>query len=147
MWRMVSFVLDWPAREIYRYGPSAVGWEGRDLVDICTQMNRRYYFAGLGHAGIGSEYEDREYWRQNSGACETIYRMKEESFVRMCRPLWYLMVMIATFVALHRLIAAAFARDPPPRLNRTDQAVLNTYHALQRLLREHSRQDGRRQQR
>jgi len=33
MWRIASFILDWPAREVYRYGPSVIGWEGRDLID------------------------------------------------------------------------------------------------------------------
>ena len=149
MWQIVSRILDWPAREIYRYGPSAVGWEGRDLIDICSQMNRRYYFVGLGlgNAAAGNDYEDREYWRQNPRVCETIYRMKEEGFVRMCRPLWYIAVIAVSFVAIQRLVAAAFAKNPPPRLNRTDRAVLDTYRAIQILLREHLRQEGREQQR
>jgi len=149
MWQMISRILDWPAREIYRYGPSAVGWEGRDLIDICSQMNRQYYFVGLGlgNAAAGNDYEDREYWRRNPQACETIYRMKEEGFVRMCRPLWYITVIAVSFVAIQRLVAIAFAKDPPPRLNRTDRTVLDTYRAIQILLREHLRQEGREQQR
>ena len=146
MWRIVSLVLDWPARELYRYGPSVVGWEGRELIDICTQMNRRYYFVGLGGGGGNNNYDDREYWRRNPDACDVIYRMKEESFVRMCRPLWYLTLMAVSFVVIQRLIAAAFAKEPPQQLNRTDRAVLQTYRALQMLVREHHIQEERQQQ-
>mmetsp|Transcript_27771 Transcript_27771/g.29914 ORF Transcript_27771/g.29914 Transcript_27771/m.29914 type:complete len:348 (-) Transcript_27771:65-1108(-) len=144
LWRIISFVFDWPAREVYRYGPSLVGWEGRDLVDICTQMNRRYYFVGLGRDG--HHYEDREYWRQNSEACETIYRMKEESFARMCRPLWYLTALVVSFMAICQFLNAFFAKESDPQLNRIDRAVLDTYRALLMLSREHRRQEDRRHQ-
>ena len=149
MWRLVSFVLDWPAREVYRYGPSVVGWEGRDLIDVCTQMNRRYYFVGLGGGSLsGNDYEDREYWRRNPEACETIYRMKEESFARMCRPLWYLAVLAVCFFAIRRFVEVFFARPPPVgvRLNGTDRAVLDTYRAFRMLVREHGRQENHRRQ-
>ena len=141
LWRTVSYILDWPAREVYRYGPSIVGWEGRDMIDICTQMNRRYYFVGLGRNG--HDYEDREYWRQNPHACETIYRMKEESFARMCRPIWYLVVLVASFFALQRLVEKIFRPSGPP-LNRSDRAVLDMYRNLQILSREQRRYDDRR---
>ena len=141
MWRIVSYVLDWPAREVYRYGPSIVGWEGRDLIDICTQMNRRYYFVGLGRDG--HNYEDREYWRQNPEACETIYRMKEESFARMCRPFWYLTVLIVSFILIQQLVHNFIAKSPGRQLNHADRAVLDMYKALQILSREHRRQDDR----
>jgi len=144
LWRIISFVFDWPAREVYRYGPSLVGWEGRDLVDIYTQMNRRYYFVGLGRDG--HHYEDREYWRQNSEACETIYRMKEESFARMCRPLWYLTALVVSFMAICQFLNAFFAKESDPQLNRIDRAVLDTYRALLMLSREHRRQEDRRHQ-
>jgi len=147
LWRIISFVFDWPVREVYRYGPSLVGWEGRDLVDICTQMNRRYYFVGLGRDSDGhNNYEDREYWWHHPETCETIYRMQEESFVRMCRPLWYLTVIVVSFMAIRRFLTAFFAKEPDPQVNRIDRAVLDTYRALLMLSREHRRQEDRRQQ-
>jgi hypothetical protein len=144
MWRLVSYFLDWPAREMYRYGPSIVGWEGRELIDICTQMNRQYYFGGFGRDGYNQE--DREYWRQNIGACETIYRMKEESFARMCRPFWYLTVLVVGFFAMQRLAEKFFAKPSGPQLNRVDRAILDTYRAITMLTREHQRQEDRQQQ-
>ena len=141
LWRTVSYVLDWPAREVYRYGPSIIGWEGRDMIDICTQMNRRYYFVGLGRDG--HDYEDREYWRRNPHACETIYRMKEESFARMCRPIWYLVVLVMSFFAIQRLVEKIMRPSGPP-LNRVDRAVLDMYRALKILSREHQRHEDRR---
>jgi len=143
-WRILSYVLDWPAREIYRYGPSIIGWEGRDLIDICAQMNRQYYFVGF--SGDGNNYEHREYWRQNPQGCETMYRMKEESFARMCRPIWYLTVLVAAFFAMQRLIEKLFAKPSGPPLNRVDRAVLDMYRALHTLSKEHQRQDERWQQ-
>lgn len=142
MWNMVSYALDWPARELYRYGPSFVGWEGRDLIEICTQMHRPYYF--IGTYG-GNDYEERQYWRQNPELCATIYRMKEESFARMCRPVWYTVVAGLNFLALHKLISIVFQPPPPPRLPGTDRAVLDVYRALQFLLREHTRQEQQQQ--
>ena len=144
MWRIISHILDWPARELYRYGPSVVGWEGRDIIDICTQMNRRYFYIGVGRDGQNTE--DREYWRQNPEACEAVYRMKEESFARMCRPLWYLTAITVCFIVVRRLLEVFFAKRSGPQLNRIDRAVLDTYQALRMLAREHQCQEDRRQQ-
>jgi hypothetical protein len=142
MWQFVSYVLDWPAREMYRYGPSIIGWEGRELIDICTQMNRQYYFGGFGRDGYN--YEDRNYWNQNLEACQTIYRMKEESFARMCRPLWYLTVLVVGFFAIQRLIDKLLFKPSGPQLNRVDRAILDTYRAITMLTREHQSQEDRR---
>jgi len=106
-------------------------------------MNRRYYFVGLGREG--HNYEDHEYWRQNPEACETIYRMKEESFARSCRPIWYITVLAIIFMTIQRLIGAIFAKESGPQLNRVDRAVLDTYRALKMLAREHHRQEDHRQ--
>ena len=98
---------------------------------------------GLGRGGYS--YEEREYWRQNPEACETIYLMKEESFARMCRPIWYLLVLAAIFLAVQRFVNIMFAK-PPPRLPPLERAVIDTYRALNVLSREHTRQDDRRRQ-
>ena len=144
MWLMISYFCDWPARELYRYGPSAIGWEGRDMIDICTLMNRRF-FNGLG--GGRSEFDDRDYWNRNMETCDTMYRMKEESFVRMCRPIWYLTLMSLCFVIVQRVLMVASYRDrEKPKTNPTDRAVLKTYYALQNLFGEHQKQEQRRQQ-
>ena len=144
MWLMISYFCDWPARELYRYGPSAIGWEGRDMIDICTLMNRRF-FNGLG--GGRSEFDDRDYWNRNMETCDTMYRMKEESFVRMCRPIWYLTLMSLCFVIVQRLLMVASYRDrEKSKTNPTDRAVLKTYYALQNLFGEHQKQEQRRQQ-
>jgi hypothetical protein len=139
MWMMITYFCDWPARELYRYGPSAIGWEGRDMIDICTLMNRRF-FNGLG--GGRSEFDDRDYWSRNMETCDTMYAMKEESFVRMCRPIWYLTLMSLCFVIVKQLVVAAASYDKKPKTNPTDRAILKTYYALQNLFGEHQKQVG-----
>jgi len=73
--------------------------------------------------------------------------MKEESFARMCRPLWYLTVLVVSCMAIRRFLTAFFSKEPDPQLNRIDRAVLDTYRALLMLSREHSREHRRQEDR
>jgi hypothetical protein len=49
---MYYLVFDFPFRELYRYGPKFVGWEGMELPEICTRI---------------TYYGDRSFWMRNLG--------------------------------------------------------------------------------
>jgi hypothetical protein len=115
------FVFDLPIRELYRYGPSLIGWEGMDLPDICSRI---------------TYHGDRGFWSRNHWECEAIYKSKEEAFVRICRPMLYIVLVGVCFIAVRHLVAV-YAES---KRDRTDRAVLETYHAFQTLIRLVSRQ-------
>lgn len=118
------FIFDMPIRELYRYGPHLVGWEGLDLPDICSRI---------------TYHGDRVFWTRNLTECEEIYRNKEEAFVRVLRPIFYAIVLVASFVAIRHLVAV-YAEN---KRDRTDRAVLETYHAFQTLVKLANRQVDR----
>lgn len=119
-------VHDWlfmtPIREWYRYGPYVLGgWEGLPLEDICGRMTHYY--------GSGST-AGRDFWKRNLRECEELYHSKEETFLRMVRPISY---GIAFFL-LYRMIASLVIRYGETRRKyQIDPAALETYQAIQTL--------------
>ena len=114
-------IFDLPIREIYRYGPYMIGWEGMDLPDVCSRI---------------TYYGDRMFWTRNYEECENIYYSKEEVFVRTCRPVLYILLLVLLFIIIRHLIAV-YAES---KRDRTDRAVIETYHAFQTLIRLANRQ-------
>ena len=119
-----QLIFDMPLRELYRYGPHLIGWEGMDLPDICTRI---------------TYHGDRMFWMRNLSDCQTIYDNKEEAFVRVLRPLVYIILLVGTFMATRHLVAV-YAEN---KRDRTDRAVLETYHAFSTLVKLASRQMDR----
>lgn len=117
-------VLDFPFRELYRYGPKFVGWEGLDLSEICARI---------------TYHGDRSFWMRNMGECQNIYHSKEEAFVRWFRPVVYALLGIVTFAVVRHLVTSYAER----KRDRTDRAVLDTYHAVQTLIRVANRAQRR----
>lgn len=123
--RAFYLIFDMPLRELYRYGPHMVGgWEGIDLPDICTRI---------------TYHGDRMFWMRNLSDCQTIYNNKEEAFVRVLRPLLYIVLLVGTFLTIRHLIAV-YAEN---KRDRTDRAVLETYHAFSTLVKLANRQMDR----
>jgi len=119
------FLFDFPFREFYRYAPRFVGgWEGDDLPDICSRI---------------TYYGDRSFWMRNVEECESIYEAKEEAFIRVVRPGVYILMFIILFWAAQHLVAS-YAEQ---KRDRTDRAVLDTYHAVQTLIRLSNRSQRR----
>lgn len=119
-------VFDFPFRELYRYGPRFFGgWEGTDLPEICSRI---------------TYYGDRNFWMRNMSECESIFQSKEEAFIRVVRPGIYILIFLMLFWAAQHLVSS-YAEQ---KRDRTDRAVLDTYHAVQTLIRLSNRSQGRR---
>jgi hypothetical protein len=114
-------VFDLPFRELYRYGPHAIGWEGMDLAEVCSRI---------------TYHGNRDFWVRNMEECEAIYAVKEEAFLRVTRPIAYLIFLVTCFLAIRHLIT----RYAEGKRDKTDRAVLETYHAFQTLVRLANRQ-------
>lgn len=109
-------IFDIPIRELYRHGPNLIGWENLDLPTICSRI---------------TYHGDREFWRRNMEECHAIYGAKEEAFVRVCRPVLYVVLSVVIFMVIRHLVAV-YAES---KRDRTDRAVLETYHAFQTMIR------------
>jgi len=121
---ITAYLIDLPFQELYRYGPHIVGWEGVDLPEICARI---------------TYHGTRDFWRRNMVECEKIYQGKEEAFLRLCRPMAYLGIVMGTFYGVRQLVATY----GESKRNRTDQVVLETYHAFQTLVRLANQQGSR----
>jgi len=117
-------LFDLPIRELYRHGPYLIGWESMDMPDICSRI---------------TYHGDREFWSRNRAECQAIFNSKEEAFVRVCRPAMYLVLVMVLFAAIRHLVAV-YAEN---KRDRTDRAVLETYHAFQTMIRLITRQVDR----
>jgi hypothetical protein len=114
-------VFDLPFRELYRYGPHVIGWEGMELAEVCSRI---------------TYHGNRDFWVRNIEECEAIYAGKEEAFLRITRPAAYLVSLITTFLAIRHLVT----RYAESKRNRTDRVVLETYQAFETLVRLAKRQ-------
>lgn len=117
-------IFDLPIRELYRHGPYLIGWENLDLPTICSRI---------------TYHGDRSFWSRNIEECEAIYHAKEEAFVRVCRPIMYVLLAIITFVVVRHLVSV-YAEN---KRDRTDRIVAETYHAFQNIIRLITRQVDR----
>lgn len=118
----VHYVLfDLPFRELYKYGPHVIGWEGLDLAEVCSRI---------------TYHGNRDFWVRNFEECEAIYAGKEEAFLRVTRPMAYLIFLVTFFLAIRHLVT----RYAESKRDKTDRVVLETYHAFQTLVRLANRQ-------
>ncbi|KAG7364216.1 hypothetical protein IV203_037418 [Nitzschia inconspicua] len=119
-------LFDIPIRELYRHGPYLIGWENLDLPTICSRI---------------TYHGDREFWRRNLEECQAIYGAKEEAFVRVCRPIMYVLLFAVLFLVIRHLVAVY----GESKRDRTDRAVVETYHAFQNMIRVITRSMDRQQ--
>lgn len=116
-----AMVIQLPLQELYRHGPWLIGWEGERLARICARI---------------TYHGDEAFWSRNLAECERIYAAKEEAWLRVTRPLVY-MVIAGIVLAILRFIIqeiAAAYKHRPRRLQ--DREMIETYQAFQVLLRQ-----------
>jgi hypothetical protein len=120
LWNTISLIADTllniPLRELYRYGPSIIGWEGESLPKICARIT----FHG-----------DELFWMRNVEECQRIYGIKEEAWLRLIRPMVYL-VIFYTIVQIVRMLVREHALHLRPQ----NRDMVETYQAFQILLRQ-----------
>jgi hypothetical protein len=117
------FIFDLPLRELYRYGPHIIGWEGADLSEICSRI---------------TYHGDKSFWSRNLMECDSIYAAKEEAFLRVTRPAMYAMLALILFYALRHLVS----KYAESRRDIADRDMIETYRAFQIILRQAHRGSG-----
>ena len=126
-WTILSetyvFIFDLPLRELYRYGPHIIGWEGSDLSEICSRI---------------TYHGDKFFWSRNLEECELIYAAKEEAFLRITRPVMYATLALILFYALRHLVS----KYAESRRDTADRDMIETYRAFQIILRQAQRGPG-----
>lgn len=114
--RMIENCIDHPLKELYRYGPSVIGWEGTSLEKICTQIT---------HMG------DENFWSRNIEECEKIYWNKERAMLHVRKPLVYILLIVAIFFGVQSLVKTWAIRLQ----NRPHHEMVETYEAFRLMMR------------
>lgn len=118
---LVNLLVNVPLEEYYRNAPTVMGgWEGQSLPSICAQIT----FHG-----------DEIFWRRNLEECERIFFYKQQSFMRIAKPSVYIVILTVSFHVV-RMLVREYALHRRPRENRE---MVETYHALQVILRQFKR--------
>lgn len=115
--------INLPLRELYRYGPNMVGWEGASLPEICARM---------------TYHGDGDFWLRNMEDCQQIYSAKEEAMLRTSRPLIYLLTLIVGFFTIRSLVRE-YALWLSKHMEKPDRNMVETYDAFRVLFRQMSR--------
>ncbi len=127
---IVNSCIEYPLREMYRFGPAVIGWEGQPLPLICSQVT---------HMG------DETFWRKNMDECQKIYDTKEEASLHYRKPLVYIFLAYMLFRMVQSLVRTYAIR----RQNKPNPEMIETYEAFRLLMRVIQRalsriDDGRR---
>jgi hypothetical protein len=109
-----------PIQDLYRNGPWIVGgWEGDRIERVCSRI---------------TYHGDEAFWSRNAGECERIYAAKEEAYLRLARPLAYLLLVACWSWVVSTILP--LVRPAPRRMNPMERDAVETYRALQVLLRQ-----------
>jgi hypothetical protein len=119
LWECMIFfhtlLVDTPIKEVYRYGPPIIGWEGISLAKVCAKS---------------THYGDEDFWDKNSVECKDIYLTKEHAALILFRPVVYL-VAAALAYFLRRIFFAGRKKKPA-----LDPNMVETFQALNSLVRQ-----------
>lgn len=110
-------IIEFPLREIYRHGPSIIGWEGEPLPRICARI---------------TYHGDEAFWSRNLEECEQLYYAKESAAMQVRKPIVIGFFILALFYMVKSIVAARALR----RRERIDPNMVETYRAIQMLTRQ-----------
>eukprot|EP00581_Thalassiosira_minuscula_P005559 CAMPEP_0183736884 /NCGR_PEP_ID=MMETSP0737-20130205/50498_1 /TAXON_ID=385413 /ORGANISM="Thalassiosira miniscula, Strain CCMP1093" /LENGTH=501 /DNA_ID=CAMNT_0025971013 /DNA_START=39 /DNA_END=1544 /DNA_ORIENTATION=+ len=110
-------VIEYPLRELYRHGPSIIGWEGQPLPRICAQI---------------TYHGDESFWSRNIEECERIYYAKESAALQVRKPIVIVSLLFVAFYVVKEIIAARALR----MRERIDPNMVETYRAIHMLTRQ-----------
>ncbi len=117
---LAQVLVEFPLKELYRHGPSFLGWEGDSLPKICARI---------------TYHGDPEFWSRNMDECQRVYDSKEAAALHIWKPILMLFWIIGLFYMV-RLILARWALN---RRERLDPDVVETYQAIRMLVRQFRR--------
>ena len=121
--QLFQMLIEIPLKETYRHGPSFIGWEGQPLPRICAHVT----FHG-----------DEAFWSRNMQECEKIYAAKEAAALHIRKPILYIAIATGLFFAIQSLVRTHAIR----RQYRPDRNMVDTYNALNILLRQFNKAGG-----
>ncbi|KAL9180147.1 hypothetical protein ACHAXT_008117 [Thalassiosira profunda] len=110
-------LIDFPLRELYRHGPSVIGWEGEPLPRICARV---------------TYHGDETFWSRNIEECERIYLSKEAAAMQVRKPIVVGLLIVVAFFMVKSVVEAR-ARAQRQRI---DPNMVETYRAIQMLTRQ-----------
>lgn len=114
------YCVNYPLVWVYRNGPSVIGcWRGLPLTEICAQKHAHLDF-------------DIDFWSQNVGKCETMYKQMERGMLGFTKPPLYILFAYAIYNEIKKFIEF-WARNKP------DPDMVHVYRSLNVLARHFSR--------
>ena len=117
---LIETTINYPLKELYRHGPSMIGWEGSTLPNICAQIT---------HMG------DETFWARNIDECEKIYGNKEMAMLHVRKPIVYIIIAVTAFYAIQALLktwAIQKQYRPPKEMIETYEAYRLVMKVLRR---------------
>lgn len=112
--------VELPLKELYRHGPSFLGWEGDSLPRICARI---------------TYHGDPEFWSLNMDECQRVYDSKEAAALHVWKPILMLIWVIGVFCMVRSILATWALR----RRERLDPDMVETYQAIRMLVRQFRR--------
>jgi hypothetical protein len=113
---LFDVMIEFPLRELYRHGPSLVGWEGETLARICSRV---------------THYGDEDFWRRNMEECEEIYASKEAAAMQIRKPILIGVIILVLFYMIKSIVEAQAMRR-----QQLDPNMVETYRAITMLTRQ-----------
>ena len=120
---LAGVLIDLPLQELYRNGPSFLGWEGMPLSRVCAQV---------------TYHGDEMFWSRNVAECERIYAAKEAAALHVARPVVYLAAAVAIFSAIRSLVRTNAIRNR----YKPDRNMTELYNAFYAIMRQMQRAGG-----
>ena len=114
---LFDIVIEFPLRELYRHGPSIIGWEGEPLPKICARI---------------TYHGDEIFWSRNIEECTRIYQAKELAAMQVRKPIVIGFIICVLFYMIKSIVEARALR----RRERIDPNMVETYRAIQMLTRQ-----------
>lgn len=114
---LFDVLIEFPLRELYRHGPSLVGWEGEPLPRICARV---------------TYHGDEEFWSRNLEECERIFLSKEAAAMQVRKPLLISFLCIIAFYMVKSIVEARALRQR----ERIDPNMVETFRAINMLTRQ-----------
>jgi hypothetical protein len=102
-----DILIETPLKQLYRKGPSLIGWEGASLPIICSRI---------------TYHGDEAFWTKNIDECAKIFRAKEAALLLVLKPVMYVIVFSALVSVARSLIKAAHIAKPDPDMVATYKA-------------------------
>ncbi|KAL3766581.1 hypothetical protein ACHAWO_008255 [Cyclotella atomus] len=109
-------LIEFPLRELYRHGPSMVGWEGESLERICSRI---------------THYGDEAFWSRNMEECAEIYASKEAAAMQIHKPILIGFIILMLFYMVKSIMEAHAMRR-----QQLDPNMVETYRAITMLARQ-----------